>query len=67
MKVCVNQQSDTAPATTLSLQAQGGQITVGADTFTATVNTTATPPQILRADASADAYTLLDGVNVIGW
>lgn len=56
-----------APASSMSFQVQGGTYTVGADTFTVQLNTTPVPPNILRADATADTYTLLDSTNVIGW
>jgi hypothetical protein len=57
----------TAPATTMTVQVQGGSLSLGVDAMTATIFCTAAPPTVLRIDASNDSYDQLDQGSVFAW
>lgn len=55
----------TAPASTMTLQVQGGQVTVGAKDCTVQLFTTATPPGVGAVTASPDPTSALG--RVVAW
>jgi hypothetical protein len=57
----------TAPYTSWDLIIQGWQETITADSWSIEFYTGPTVPNTLRADATADAFTLLDSGLKIGW